>query len=112
MSSVTISHKTRNEDVTVSTSAPGSSAIACGDLAGGVVFVVGVTASATLVIHTGNGATFAPAFDAAGQAATVTVPAEGGAMALPDAIYAARYFKLTSSEPLATTASVVVSLKS
>lgn len=98
-------------DITVGTSVTVSTSLPCGDVAGGVVIVSGVTASATLTVHAGNGTTFAPVYDASG-AATLVVPADGGAVSLPDAVYPARYLKLTSESDIGTTAAVVVMLKS
>ena len=108
----TLAHRTRNVDITVGTSVATSTSLSCGDVAGGIVIVSGVTASATLTIHAGNGTTFAPVYDASGAAATLVVPASGGAAPLPDAVYPARYLKVTSDSELGTGAAVVVMLKS
>lgn len=112
MSEVSLAHRTRNVDITVGTSVATSTSLPCGDVAGGVVIVGGVTASATLTVHAGNGATFAPVYDSSGAAATIVVPADGGAVSLPDAVYPARYLKLTSDSDIGTTATVIVMLKS
>ncbi len=108
-----LSHRTRNVDVVVTTSAASSTSLSCGDVAGGVVIVSGVTASATLTVWgaPSAGGTFAPVFDAGGAAATLVVPADGGAVVLPDAAYALRHLKLTSQSELGTAAAVVVMLK-
>lgn len=114
MSEVTLSHRTRNVDIVVTTSVSSSTSLPCGDVAGGVVIVSGVTASATLTVWgtSSAGGTFAPVFDAQGAAATLVVPADGGAVVMPDAAYALRHLKLTSDSDLGTAAAVVVTLKS
>ena len=114
VSELLMSHRTRNVDVVVTTSVSSSTSLLCGDVAGGVVIVSGVTASATLTVWgaTSAGGTFAPVFDAGGAAATLVVPADGGAVVLPDAAYALRHLKFTSQSELGTAAAVVVMLKS
>ena len=113
MSESTLSHRTRNVDIIVTTSVSSSTSLSCGDVAGGVVIVSGVTASATLTFQgSHDGQTFAPLFDAGGAAATLVVPADGGAVVLPDAVYALRHLKLISDSDLGTAAAVVVMLKS
>jgi len=90
-----------------------STSLPCGDVAAGVVLIGGVTASATLTVYgSADGQSFASVFDAGGSAATLTVPADGGAIALPDAVYGLKHLKLTSSVDLGTAAAVVVMLKS
>jgi hypothetical protein len=114
MSVLLLSHRTRNVDAVVTTSASSSTSLPCGDVAGGVVIVSGVTASATLTIWGASSAdgTFVPVFDVGGAAATLVVPADGGAVVMPDAAFALRHFKLTSQSDLGTAAAVVVMLKS
>lgn len=113
MAELTLSRATRNIDAVVGTSPESSTGIPCGDMAAALVHVVGVTASATLtVMGSANGQTFFPLFDASGAAVTLTVPAEGGSVAVPDAAFPLRVMKLTSSVGLGTAAAVVVSLKS
>lgn len=114
MSESLLSHRTRNVDAVVTTSVSSSTSLPCGDVAGGVVIISGVTASATLTVWgaSSEGGTFAPVFDAGGAAATLVVPADGGAVVLPDAAYGLRTLKLTSSSDLGTAAAVVVMLKS
>ncbi len=113
MSESTLSHRTRNVDIVVTTSVSSSTSLPCGDVAAGVVIIGGVTASATFTVHgSADGLTFAPVFDAGGSAATLVVPADGGAVVLPDAVYGLKHLKLTSSSDLGTAAAVVVSLKS
>lgn len=109
-----LSHRTRNVDAVVTTSVSSSTSLPCGDVAGGVVIVSGVTASATLTIWGASSAdgTFVPVFDVGGAAATLVVPADGGAVVMPDAAYALRHLKLTSQSDLGTAAAVVVMLKS
>jgi hypothetical protein len=113
VSEVTLSHRTRNVDIVVTTSVSSSTSLSCGDVAGGVVIVSGVTASATLTVWgaPSAGETFAPVFDADGAAATLVVPADGGAVVMPDAAFALGNLKLTSSSSLGTAAAVVVMLK-
>ena len=113
MSEILLSRRTRNMDAVVTTSVSSSTSLACGDVAGGVVIVSGVTASATLTVQgSHDGQTFVPVFDASGAAATLVVPADGGAVVMPDAAFALRHFKLTSQSELGTAAAVVVMLKS
>lgn len=113
MAEAKLTHKTRNVDITVGTSVATSTSLPCGDVAAGVVLVGGVTASATFTIHgSADGQTFAPVFDAGGSAATFVVQADGGAVAMPDAVYGLKHLKLTSSVDLGTAAAVVVMLKS
>ena len=112
MAEATLARRTRNVDITVGTSVATSTSLPCGDVAGGVVIVSGVTASATLTVHAGNGVTFAPVHDASGAAATLVVPAAGGAVPLPDAVDPARCLKFTSDFDIGTAAAVVVMLKS
>lgn len=113
MSELLLSHRTRNVDAVVTTSVSSSTSLPCGDVAGGVVIVSGVTASATLTIWgaTSASGTFARLYDAGGAAATLAVPADGGAVAMPDAAFALQNMKLTSSSDLGTAAAVVVVLK-
>jgi hypothetical protein len=108
-----MSHRTRNVDVVVTTSVSSSTSLSCSDVAGGVVVISGVTASATLTVWgaPSAGGTFAPVFDSSGAAATLVVAADGGAVVLPDAAYALRHLKLTSQSELGTAAAVVVMLK-
>jgi hypothetical protein len=109
-----LSHRSRNVDVVVTTSVSSSTSLTCGDVAGGVVVISGVTASATLTVWgaPSAGGTFAPVFDADGAAATLVVAADGGAVVLPDTVYALRHLKLTSDSDLGTAATFVVMLKS
>jgi hypothetical protein len=113
VSESTLSHRTRNVDIVVTTSVSSSTSVPCGDVAAGVVIIGGVTASATFTVHgSADGLTFAPVFDAGGSAATLVVPADGGAVVLPDAVFALRSLKLTSDIDLGTNVPVVVTLKS
>lgn len=113
MSESTISHRTRSQDVTIATAATGSSTVLCADMAAGILHVAGVTASATLTLYgSGNGTTYWPLFNSDGSQATVTVPADGGAIALPDALYPLRFVRIVSGTELGTAAAAVVSLKS
>jgi hypothetical protein len=100
-------------NVTVGTSVAACTSLPCADVAGGVVIVSGVTASATFAVYGGaDGQTFAPVFDAGGSAATLVVPADGGAVAIPDAAYPLRFLKLVSDSDIGAAAAVVVMLKS
>lgn len=113
MSESTLSHRTRNVDILVTTSVSSSTSLPFADVAGGVVIVSGVTASATLTVYGGrDGATFAAVFDAGGAAATLVVPADGGAVVIPDAAFPLRFLKLVSDSDIGTAAAVVVMLKS
>ena len=113
MSELLLSRRTRNVDVVVGTAVSSSTSLPCGDVAGGIVVIGGVTASATLTVWGASsaGGPFAPVFDASGAAATLVVPAEGGAVVMPDAAFALGTLKLTSSSSLGTAAAVVVMLK-
>ena len=113
MSESQLSHRTRNVDIVVSTSVSSSTSLSCGDVAGGIAIISGVTASATLTVYGGrDGTTFAAVFDAGGAAATLVVPADGGAVVIPDAAYPLRFLKLVSDSDIGTAAAVVVMLKS
>ena len=113
MADLRLTRTTRNIDAVVGTSAAASTTIDCGDMAAALVHILGVTASATLtVMGSVDGQTFFPLFDASGAAVTLTVPAEGGSVPVPDAAFPLRVMKLTSSVGLGTAAAVVVSLKS
>jgi hypothetical protein len=109
----TISHRTRNLPVTVGTAVASSTSMLADDMAAGTVFVHSVTATATLTLYgSSDGSTFRAVYGFDGQPARVTVPADGGACALPDAFYALRFVRLVSGTDLGTAATVVVSLKS
>jgi hypothetical protein len=113
MSESTLTHRTRNLPVTVGTAAASSTVMLMNDMAAGTVFVDGVTATHTLTIYgSGDGVTFVPLYGHDGQAATVAVPASGGACVLPDAVYPLRFVKLVSNTDMGTAAAVVLSLKS
>jgi hypothetical protein len=113
MSERTLTHRTRNADVTVGTATASSTTLLMADAAAGMVHVAGVTGTHTLTIYgSGDGVTFAPLYDQDGQAATVAVPADGGSCVLPDAVYPLRFVKLVSGTDLGTAAAVVLSLKS
>ena len=113
MPDLRLSRKTRNMDVVVGTSAASSTSLHCGDMAAGLVHVVGVTASATLtVLGSSDGLTFAPLFDSSGAAVTLTIPAEGGAVVMPEAVFGLRYVTLAADADLGTTTAVVVTFKS
>jgi hypothetical protein len=113
MSESTLTHRTRNLPVTVGTAAASSTVMLMNDMAAGTVFVDGVTATHTLAVYgSGDGVTFVPLYGHDGQAATVAVPADGGACVLPDAVYPLRHVKLVSNTDMGTAAAVVLSLKS
>jgi hypothetical protein len=113
MAEMRISHCTRNLPVAVGTAVESSTSVLAGDMAGGTVYVENVTASATLTLYgSSDGSTFHAVHGFDGQPARVTVPADGGACALPDAFYALRFVRLVSGTDLGTAATVVVSLKS
>jgi hypothetical protein len=113
MSATTLTHKTRNLPVTVGTAVASSTAMLMGDMAAGIVYVDGVTASHTMAVYgSSDGTTFVPLYGFDGQAATVTVAADGGACSMPDAVYPLRFVKLVSGTDLGTAANVVISLKS
>jgi hypothetical protein len=113
MSESTLTHRTRNLPVTVGTAAASSTVMLMNDMAAGTVFVDGVTATHTLTVYgSDNGVTFVPLYGHDGQAATVAVPASGGACVLPDAVYPLRFVKLVSNSDMGTAAAVVLSLKS
>jgi hypothetical protein len=113
MSAITLTHCTRNLPVTVGTAAASSTSMLMNDMAAGTLYVDGVTATHTLTVYgSGDGVTFVPLYGHDGQAATVAVPASGGACVLPDAVYPLRQLKLVSGTDLGTAAAVVLSLKS
>jgi len=110
MSDNTLTHRTRNLPVTVGTAAASSTVMLMNDMAAGTVFVDGVTATHTLTVYgSGDGVTFVPLYGHDGQAATVAVPASGGACVLPDAVYPLRFVKLVSNTDMGTAAAVVLS---
>lgn len=112
MAEASLSRRTRNTDAVVGTSAAASSPVPCGDVAGGIVVVSGMTASATFTVHGSvDGQTFAPLFDSSGAAAAVVVPAGDSAVPLPDAVYPVRGVKLVSGSNIGTAVTVVVMLK-
>jgi hypothetical protein len=113
MSDSVLSHRTRSGDVAVSTAVAVSSTIDVRDMAAGMVYVSGVTASATISLFgSGDGVTFAALYGFDGQAATITVPASGGTSVLPDAVYPLKFLRLVADTDLGTSATVTVSLKS
>ena len=113
MAEMKLAHRTRSVDITAGTSVTTSTSLPCGDVAAGVVLIGGVTASATLTVYgSADGQSFASVFDAGGSAVTLTVPADGGAIVMPDAVYGLKHLKLTSSSDLGMAAAVVVMLKS
>ena len=108
-----LGHRVRGLDLTVGTAASGSSSMLMADMAAGVVIVSGITATCTLTVFgSHDGATFRALYGFDGAAATLAVPADGGAMTLPDAVYPLRFVKLVSGTDLGTAANVVISLKS
>ena len=113
MSDTVLTHRTRSCDVTVSTSASLSTSIDVRDVAAGILHVAGVTATGTVTVYgSSDGVTFVAVYGSDGQAATVTVPADGGSCVLPDAMYPLRYVRLVASSDLGTNATASVSLKS
>jgi len=113
MSDMRLSRTTRNLDIAIGTAVDASSSIPIGDMAGGTVLVDGVTSTHSIAVYgSNNGIGFAQLFGHDGQAATMLVPAGGGACAMPDAIYPTRYIKLVADTDLGTAAAVIVSLKS
>lgn len=110
---MTISHTTRNQPLTVGTAVASSTSMLVGDMAAGMLFVENVTASATLTLFgSSDGGTFHALHGFDGQPAAVTVSADGGAVVLPDALYALRFVKLVSGTDLGTAAAVSISFKS
>jgi hypothetical protein len=113
MSDAILSRKTRNLDITIGTAVASSSTLMMADMAGGTLLVSGVTSTHSIAVYgSHNGTAFSALYGHDGQAATVSVPAEGGASAMPDAIYPTRYIRLVSSTDLGTAATAIVSLKS
>ena len=113
MSQLVISHRTRSQDVTISTSVSGSTSVLCADLAAGTVSVGGGTATATLQCFAStDGVTFAALYGFDGAPASVTVPESGGAVTLPDACYPARFLRFVAAADLGTAATAIVTFKS
>ena len=113
MSDATLSHRTRSQDVTVGTAVAVSSSVLMADMAGGMVCISGVTATATLTVYgSTDGVSFASLYGHDGQPASMVIGSEGGACPMPDAVYPLRFVKLVSGTDLGTAASVVVSVKS
>lgn len=110
---VRIGHYSRSVPATIGTSTATSTTLRVGDTAGGAVIVSGITATATVTVYgSPDDATFSPVYGFDGTLATMTLAADGGAVALPDAVYPLRFVKLVSDTGLGTAASVVVSFKS
>ena len=106
-------HKGRGLDMTVATAASGSTSMLMADMAAGVVIVSGTTATCTLTVFgSHDGETFRALYGFDGAAATLAVPADGGAMTLPDAVYPLRYVKLVSGTALDGAATVTLQMKS
>ena len=113
MSVITITHGTRSQDVTIATAATAASAVLLADMAGGILHVSGVTATASLTMYgSRDGTNYWPLFNPDGSRATMIVPEAGGAIALPDAVYPLRFARIVSDTDLGTTAAAIVSLKS
>ena len=113
MSSSTISHSTRSQDVTIATSATAASTVLLADMAAGILHVSGVTATASLTLYgSSDGTTYWPLFNTDGSLATMMVPEDGGAIAMPDAVYPLRFVRIVSGSDLGTAAAAAVSLKS
>ena len=108
-----LGHRVRGLDLTVGTAASGSSSMLMSDLAAGVVLVGGITATCVLTVYgSHDGATFRALYGFDGAAATLAVPADGGAMTLPDSVYPLRYVKLVSGTALDGAAVVTLQMKS
>jgi len=113
MSHVGIRHDSRIVEAVVSTAASAASAVRLDDAAAGIIHIAGVTVTHTLtVLGSSDGVTFAAVYGSDGQTATVAVPATGGAIALPDAVYPLRFVKFTTDTDMGTAVSVAVSIKS
>jgi len=108
-----LGHRVRGLDLTVATAASGSSSMLMADMAAGVVIVSGTTATCTLTVFgSHDGSTFRALYGFDGAAATLAVPADGGAMTLPDSVYPLRYVKLVSGTALDGAAIVTLQMKS
>lgn len=113
MSDAILFHKTRNLDITIGTAVASSSTLLMGDMAGGTLLIDGLTSTSSIAVYgSHNGTDFVALYGHDGQAATMSVPANGGACAMPDAIYPTRFIRLVSSTNLGTAATAIVSLKS
>lgn len=113
MSHATIRHDCSVAIVSVVTSVSSSTTVSLAGMAGSVVFVAGSTSSATLTIFgSSDGVSFSPLYNATGTPATLALPTNGGAVAMPDAAFGTRFVRLVSDAELGTAASVSVSLKS
>ncbi len=114
MSHVRVHRESRTVSVTVGTSSATSTSLRASGFAGGVVDVSGVTASATMTLFgsADGGVTFAPVHGVDGAALTVTVPADGGMVSLPDAPHGLTFMRLVSGTDLGTTTTVSVTMKS
>lgn len=113
MTFVRIQRHSKQTAVTVGTSVDSSTTMSASGRANGVVFIGGVTASATLTIHGSmDGVTFVPLSDSSGAAATLVVPATGGAVAMPDSVFGLQAMKMTTDSALGTAATVSVVMKS
>lgn len=110
---VKIKRTTSVQAVGIGTGTASSTSARCDNMAGAVLRITGVTASATLTVWgSSNDVTFAAVAAADGAAATLTMPADGGAIAVPDAVFALPYVRFVSDAALSTAASAVVAFKS
>ncbi len=113
MSQSILSHRTRSQEVSVSTTVASSTTLDMRDMAAGMVHVSDVTGPVTIAVYgSGDSTSFVPLYSHDGQAATITVPASGGSAPLPDEAYALRYVRLVAVAELGTAATTVASLKS
>ena len=113
MSHVRIKHESRSHGITVGTAVAHSTAFRMAEHAAGVLYVSGVTSTHTLAVYgSSDGQAYRAVYWNDGQPATIAVPADGGALALPDAAYPLRLVKLVSGTDLGTAASVTITLKS
>jgi hypothetical protein len=113
VSESTISHRTRSADVTIGTATASSTTIDLRDCAAGILHVDNPSGTATITMHgSHDGLTFAAVYGFDGQASTITVPAGGGACALPDSLYAMQFVRFVAGADLGTSAVTTITLKS
>jgi hypothetical protein len=101
------------QTVAVGTDTASSTSARCDHMAGAAIVVRNLTASATFTVWgSSNDSTFAALAAADGSAATMTIPSDGSAVAVPDAVFAVPFIRFVSDSVLSTAASVSVVFKS
>jgi len=118
MSESTISRKTRNIDITLTTATASATTLDMRDVAGGVVsFGTMSTNSSTLQMWVGAASTgtYRRLYKSDGSAADLTLTpssTDGRAYSLPDEVFAPQYLRIVSATTNSTGTAGIVMLKS